>query len=100
MRPDTEQELKGGKLPKALKRIIDKHPERICKNSRGDLAVDKDCGFCTPSGYSWDILLAPGWRTNDGGHRVIIESNASVAAALIHDAEPCDCEDCELEMDR
>lgn len=93
----TEQELKGGKLPQTLLHAVDRFPDRICKNPRGQLAVDKDSGFATPSGYAWDILLAPGWTTTDGGHRVIIEPNAAEAAYLISNAVPCDCEDCEKE---
>ena len=99
-RKQTEQELKGGKLPKVLKRAVDKFADRISDNTRGELAVDKDSGFCTSTGLAWDILLAPGWRTNDGGHRTIIEPNSAVAAELIRTAEPCDCDDCIREQAR
>lgn len=93
----TEQELKGGKLPVRLKKIIDRYPERIATNSRGDLCVDKDSGFATASGMAWDILLAAGWRHSDA-HRVIIEGNANDAASLIANAERCDCDDCVREL--
>lgn len=91
------------KLPRSLKRVLDQHHDRISKSIArgvGDdcIAVDYDSGFATPNSCAWDILLAPGWRTPDGGHRQIIESNASVAAVLIRDAERCDCADCAREL--
>lgn len=96
-RPLTEKEDKGGRLPAALAQAVDRYYDRL-SNHLGLLAVDKDSGFATETGVAWDILLAAGWRTNDGGHRVIIESNAKDAAYLIRTAEPCDCDDCKAEM--
>ena len=90
----TEQEAKGGTLPRVLANAVKKHGHKLSKNRDGLLAVDRDSGFATPSGMAWDCLLAAGWRTNDGGHRAIIEGNAATAAYLIRNAERCYCDHC------
>jgi len=96
-RPTTEHEAKGGILPKILNDTLAKYHQRIERSQRrgGLLLVDRDTGFWC--GSAWDVLLAAGWRTNDGGHRQIIEPRATDASDLIRNAEPCDCDDCNRE---
>ena len=74
-----------------------KIPAAIMRHSDKIQAIDYGSGFCTESGNAWDILLVPGWSAYGDCVHVVIEQTASEAAAILADAQPCNCEDCEKE---
>lgn len=76
-----------GRVPKSLHDWCDAHPERVYEVAAG-------YGYCTDSGFAYDIALRNGWRSSDDLVHSIIEPTVARALAELRAAVPCDCDAC------
>lgn len=76
-----------GRIPKTLRAYADRHAHQIVE-------ISYDGGFCTDSGYAYDVLLRPGWQW-EGGH-TIIEPTIAATIGQLRMITPCDesCDYC------
>ena len=76
-----------GPVPQSLRKWCDQHADKVYEVHAGG-------GYCTDSGFAYDIALRNGWR--DGGDYVhsIIEPNVKEALSKLRGVVPCDCRAC------
>jgi hypothetical protein len=79
--------------PASLRAWIEKNPEKVYEFDSGD-------GYCTESGFAYDILLRAGWRMGDDFCHTLIEATAKAMLAQLRSVEPCDCDECRQMIER
>lgn len=76
-----------GSVPKSLRDWCDRNADKVYEVHAGS-------GYCTDSGFAYDVALRNGWR--DGGDVVhsIIEPNVRETLAKLRGIVACDCKGC------
>jgi hypothetical protein len=76
-----------GPIPARLRAFCDRHAHQIAEVHAGD-------GYCTESGFAYDVLLKTGWcdYCNPTCHTIIEPTLADVLAVL-RGVEPCECDE-------
>lgn len=57
-------------------------------------AVCYGSGFCTDSGFAYDVMLRSGWCDGNDIVHSIIEQTAAETLAKLRDIAKCDCDQC------
>ena len=74
-------------IPKTLRQWIETHPDVV-------YAISYEGGYATESGRAYDILLMPGFTTDEGMH-TIIESTVAETLRQLRTVQPgCKCKEC------
>ena len=76
-----------GPVPQSLRKWCDQHADKVYEVHAGG-------GYCTDSGFAYDVALRNGWR--DGGDFVhsIIEGNVRDTLDKLRSVVPCECKTC------
>jgi hypothetical protein len=73
--------------PATLRRWCDAHAHQIQEFDSGE-------GYATVRGFSYDILLRPGWRMGDDWVHILIEPTVKDVLRQLRSIGVCDCRDC------